>query len=129
MENIKSNFAFLCDQAFFSEGGKLNVIGIFKNINGKNPPIVHPQMFIVSSVYLKGAGKYEKEIKIIRMRDNFELVSPLKFYLVVEGDQEAEFGVVGQLANVKFDEAGDYEVQILVNSKLINKIPFKVSII
>jgi hypothetical protein len=129
MENIKSNFAFICDQAFFSEGGKLNVIGIFKKINGKTLPLQHPQMYIVSSVFIEGSGTFEKEIKIVRVRDNFEIISPLKFTLIAKGDKGAEFGVLGQLSNLKFDEAGNYEVRIFVNSNLVNKVPFNVSII
>lgn len=128
MENIKSNFAFLCDMAFFSEGGKLNIIGVFKNIFGHKLPIVHPQMYIVSSVSIKGDGNYEEIIKIFRLKDNAEVVSPLKFNLAVKGGQEAEFGIIGQLANIKFEEAGQYEVQIFINEEMIKKVPFSITI-
>lgn len=128
MENIKSNFAFLCDLAFFSEGGKLNIIGVFKNIFGHKLPIFHPQMYIVSSMSIKGDGNYEKIIKIIRLKDNVEIVSPLKFNLIVKGGQEAEFGILGQLTNVKFEEAGQYEIQIFVNSEMIKKIPLSIMV-
>ena len=128
MENIKSNFAFLCDMAFFSEGGKLNIIGVFKNIFGHKLPIVHPQMYIVSSVSIKGDGNYEEVVKIIKLKDNVEIVSPLKFNLAVKGGQGAEFGIIGQLANIKFEEAGQYEIQIFINDEMIKKIPFSITI-
>lgn len=127
-KNIKFNFAFLCDSAFFSEGGKLNIIGIFKNIHGRKLPLQHPQMFIVSNVSIKGSGNYEKEIKLIRKRDGVEIITPLKFNLVVREDKEAEFGVLGQLANIKFEEAGLYEVQILINSEIIKKLPLSIMV-
>lgn len=125
-KNIKQNFAFLCDLAFFGEGGKLNIIGIFKNINGRRLPLQHPQMFVVSSISIKGSGNYEEIIKIIRIRDNVEIIDPLKFNFAIKGEDEAEFGVLGKLTNIKFDEEGLYEVQIFINSELIKKLPLTI---
>jgi hypothetical protein len=50
MANPKLNFAHICDYAFFGEAGKVNIIGIFKNITVLKLPAVHPQMFIVTNI-------------------------------------------------------------------------------
>lgn len=126
--NISSNFALVCDLAFFGDAGKLSIIGIFKNINGKALPLQHPQMFVVSSILIKGSGNYKKVIKLVRTRDGAEIISPLEFNLAVKGESEAEFGVLGQLTNLKFDEAGLYEIQIFVNSELIKKLPLTITV-
>ena len=107
----------------------MSIIGIFKNINGKTLPLQHPQMFVVSSILIKGSGNYKKVIKLIRARDGVEIIAPLEFNLAVKGENEAEFGVLGQLTNIKFEEAGLYEVQIFVNSELIKKLPLIITVI
>jgi len=62
MENVKLNFAHICDYASFSEGGKLNISGIFKNVNSAEFPITLSQMFIVVNILVDTAGTYEETI-------------------------------------------------------------------
>ena len=59
MKKIESNFAFLCDQAFFCSNGKLNIIGVFKEIYSNRLPMIHPQMYVVSNTVIKGKGEYK----------------------------------------------------------------------
>lgn len=128
-ESIKLNFAFLCDSAFLSEGGKLNIIGIFKNINGLKLPLQHPQMVVVTNININRRGTYKETIKLIRKKDNLSIVSPLEFNISTADDGKKEFGIIGQLANIKFDEVGSYAIQILINETVINELPLMVNII
>lgn len=82
-------------------------------------------MYAVSSISITREGTYEENIKIVRKRDSLELIN-LNFNFIAKG-KDAQFGVLGQITAIKFEEAGDYEAQIYVNTNLINVIPFKVS--
>ncbi|MDD2927474.1 MAG: hypothetical protein PHE30_01300 [Candidatus Omnitrophica bacterium] len=119
-----TNFAFICDYAFTGEGGKLSIIGIFKELKPSGAfPFRHPVMFVVSSLTIKKPGNYEIFVKIIRLRDNAEIFTPLKYDLSLKEDKVAEVVTLAQLTNLKFDEPGDYEFQIFIGTELIKKLP------
>jgi len=126
MVEIKSNFAFLCDLAFFDERKKLSIIGIFKQIEFKNIPAQYTQFFVVSSVTIKGSGDYTKVIRFVRKKDGAEIISPMRFNITLKGEEEAEFGVLGKVQNIKFEEDGIYEIQIFINDKNIKTLQLKV---
>ncbi len=123
MEGVKLNFAFLCDNAFFSEGNKLNIIGIFKNINTVRCPFRHPQIFIVSNIITTKKGSYKEEIKLKRKRDDSEIIRSFKFDFLAQNNSSKEWGFIGRWGNIKFEEFGEYVVQIFLNEELIGEIP------
>lgn len=128
---MKLNFGFVCDYASFGMGGKLNILGIFKNINGLDLPIIHPQLFIVVNVLIDKEGTYKEVIKLIRKEDNQEIITPLEFNLSASKQPEGkkiEWGVVGQINNIKFEKSGKYEFKIFVNDELVDSIPLNVNV-
>ena len=127
-KDILCDFAFICDNAFFSQGNKLNIIGIFKEIVPISPfPFQHPQIFIVTNLQIKNLGPHEAIIKIVRLRDSIQILQDLKFNITVTEDKKVrDFIGIAQLANVKFEEAGNYEIQILVDGTLIKTLPLNI---
>lgn len=128
---MKLNFGFVCDYASFGVGGKLNILGIFKKINGLSLPIIHPQLFIVANILIDQEGTYKEVIKLVRKEDDQEIITPLEFNLSAPKQPEGkkiELGVVGQINNIKFEKSGEYEFKIFVNDELIDSIPLNVSI-
>lgn len=126
MENVKLNFVHICDYASFSEGRKLNILGIFKNINAVKFPVIHPQMFIVVNITVNTAGAYKEVIKFIREEDDVEIIKPLEFNITANKGN-SEFGVFGQINSVKFDKDGIYKFKVYVNDNLIQEIPLIVN--
>jgi hypothetical protein len=47
MNEFKINFLHVCENAFFSDDKKLNIIGIFEIINAPGFPAIHPRFSIV----------------------------------------------------------------------------------
>lgn len=47
---MKTSLKTICDKAFFGEGNKLSIIGIFEEINVTQFPAQHPQMSFVLAV-------------------------------------------------------------------------------
>ena len=79
MENIKFNYAHLCDLAFPSQDGKPNIIGIFKVIYSKKFPTVHPKFSVITSFTVEDAqGSHNQTVKIIRDEDEKEIGPVIK---------------------------------------------------
>ncbi|MBP8994833.1 MAG: hypothetical protein KBG30_13635 [Bacteroidales bacterium] len=128
-ENIKLNFLHLCDYASFGEGGKLNILGIFKKINITKFPATHPQLFIVANVIVTKPGSYKEIIKIIDDENN-NIIKPLEFNLTFPSgrkEKQAEFGVVAQVNNLSLSKEGNHRVQIYINKQLIGEAILTVS--
>lgn len=119
---VKLNFAHICDYASFGEGGKLNILGIFKNINAVKFPVIHPQMFIIVNISVNTAGTYKEIIKLVKEEDGSEIIKPFEFNLTTN-EANSELGIFGQINNVKFEIEGKYKFKIYVNNNLIKEIP------
>ena len=126
MENkdFKLNFLHVCDYASFSEGGKLNILGIFENINASKIPYTHPQMFVVLNILIKKKGNYKKIIiRFIQNANEAEIAGveiPMNIKMS-SAKKEFKIGSVGQLNSVKFEEYGKYKIQIFIDEYLIGE--------
>lgn len=131
-EDVKTNFALLCDYAFFSDVSKLNLIGIFKKIVIPNPPAKHPQMFVVASFSVNNEGEgrnYEIIIKFLQKKGGSEIFNDLKFNLAPGREYEnkkVDLGIIGRVNNIQFKDKGEYTIQISINGILIEEIPLTV---
>src|SRR3989338_4809853 len=119
-DDIVINFFHICDYASFAERGKLNILGIFENINPKTIPYTHPQMYVVCSIFLKKSGNFKETIKIID--ENNTEISKLEFPVEIkipDDKKKATLGVFTQFNNVKFEKFGNYKVQVLLGSDIV----------
>ena len=69
-------YALFCDYASLSMDGKLNMNGIFDRIMTEQVPAVHPQMFVVSKLFLP-KGKHSITFTLMQQdkvlaKSNFE---------------------------------------------------------
>ncbi|RKY36417.1 MAG: hypothetical protein DRP78_03730 [Candidatus Omnitrophota bacterium] len=117
----KLRFSFLCDYASVSREGKLNLNGIFENINIRTFPGHHPIMFIVANI----AG--------VNNKDKFtcELIQPgdKKIAAIaseVKGDLDRNFGFIGQFVNVRYEMPGQYWIKFYIDNKEIGMHRFAV---
>ena len=113
MKSPLINFVHLCDSAFFSQEGKLNIIGMFKTIGVAKLPATHPKLTIVLDVNI--AKSMKLKIQILK-KDTGETIAKLEGKLdrKGEGKNEKEMCFVSDFNNVKFEEFGDYRFEILV---------------
>lgn len=130
METAKLNFVHLCDYASPGEGGKLNVLGIFENIFSHTNNFIHPQLYIVTNVSIKKSGNLKQIIKIVRERDSAEIIKSLEFNISIQSipdSKEAKIGFIGQFNSIKFEEFGNYVVQIFIDSEKLGEVKLSVS--
>ena len=127
----KLNFIHVCDYASMSEGGKVNILGIFKNINifGQNFPVTHPQLYVVSNVSVTNSGIYKQKLKLID-ENNEEIIPPLPFSsnVVLGQDGTAEIGLIANLVALEFPKLGVYKFVLDINDVKIAEIPITLTL-
>ena len=126
---MELHIAALCDSAA-DYGGKLCIIGTFDTIMSHNFPFFHPQCSIALRMifHQDDEGSYPVKISIVD-EDGRAVVPPIEGSLDVKIPDDATFltrNVVFNLQHLKFDRAGFYSIDVLINQRAIIGIPFRV---
>ncbi len=115
------------DYANVAQGGKLNVMGIFKTVYSSNFPARHSSMFVVVKL---GAdlGEYGDD-RVFRLKllsaDGKELMQfeqPIKIPQPQDG-QRPEVNVILQINDIIFPEPGRYQFSVLIDKDLKGALP------
>lgn len=117
----KLNFIHICDYASMSQGNKVNILGIFKNISGMTFPITHPQLFVVSNFSVNEPGEYKQVLKLVDDIDK-DVIPPLEFPSNVSSlgkNKAADVGMIASLVGLKFPKPGTYDFVLKVNGSEI----------
>lgn len=118
------NFAHLCDMAFLSNTGKLNIIGIFENINIRKVPFKYSRITLVMNLALE-KGKHSFKLRIAKVDTNTELAK-------IEGEINSHHGgpagVINEFIDLVFNETGAYQAEIWIDNEPIKSIKFIVNI-
>ncbi|MCA1834500.1 MAG: hypothetical protein ABR548_08935 [Actinomycetota bacterium] len=128
------DFAFLADSAEAEPGRKFYVLGGgIDVIAGQSLPLVHPTMSLLMRflVHPSELGRpHHLEVRLINA-DGGELAK-------LEGDLEAgatgqpgrpvSVNVVINLANTRFETAGDYSVEVMMNNTHQKSLPLRIQV-
>lgn len=123
---------FLADAANVTANGKLNVLGIFTQVNPPVFPYRHPAMVLVSKIALDvGERMDERTIEIFLMdedaqRTGIEIKGTIEFQRNSDGSMP-EVNLVIQLHNVLLEKPGQYEFVLLVNDDRKHSVSLNVS--
>lgn len=110
----------LADYATANEGGKFTLVGAgFSRIYTQKIPCIHPSMFILVRLKVTIADKGRNKIEI-------RMVGEKGSIFKAEGDVEVSDNHASeehiplpiQIGNLKFDHAGDYNIEVRVNGDL-----------
>ena len=134
MNDYKMNFMHLCDDAIFSQEGKLSLIGIFEVINLTNLPGSLLKAFLVFnlSVFNQKINVVDLDISMVNSKsgeETFKLPTVSPSIKWVEGNKEAKLGITLQLVNVTFKEEGMYKIEIKSKNVLIGSLDFQVNLL
>ena len=127
---LKINYSHLCEKAFLSQNGNLNLIGIFEKVAAQKFPVVFPHLSIVTSL-VGEPGKHQVTIKIINTGSQEEMIKPINLNLNIEENKKnpsakaQNLRIIGDINNLTLKEEGLYEVQILLNGEKAYSIPFQ----
>lgn len=124
--------AVLADYANVAQNGKLNIMGIFQEINAPFLPFPLPQMYLVVT-FSAGPAEFDKvrDTRVVLLRSDGQRLLELEGQLQVprpprEGSRAYINEAIG-LAGVTFPQAGDYAFHILVGDDDKATVPLHVN--
>lgn len=117
MADVKLNFVHVCDKAFLSQDGKLNLIGIFNKINANNFPAIHSELFVIVSIK-NGQGLYDGRIAIEAPSEGIIADAKGQINIGVEGGTG---NIITNFRNIVFPSAGKYKIKVFIKDELLEE--------
>ena len=121
--------ASLCDSAA-DYGGKLCVLGTFDTICAQSLPVVHPQCAIAIRICFKPEDEGEAHFRICLIdADGNDIVPAIEPKISVKIPGDAYFvtrNLVLNLQRLKFEQAGQFSVDIRCGDEILKRIPLRV---
>ena len=114
---LNIEFAFFCDSANIAMGNKLNVMGVFKNINTAKFPCTHPHMFLVVSIdgHRSEVGQHQLKINFVD-EDGKNIISPFEGqFEIAENNLSNSFLL--EFNGVEFPNSGIYAADITIDNQ------------
>lgn len=131
----KLDFAFLADAAEAEPGRKFYVLGGgVDSINAPSFPVTHPHLSLVIRllVHPAEAGRdHELEIRMMDT-DGRSLANVQGTFSATGGGpigREAPVNMVFNMVNTRFERAGDYSFEILINNEHKKSLPLRVTLV
>ncbi|MBI3912893.1 MAG: hypothetical protein HY327_01660 [Chloroflexi bacterium] len=126
---MKTKIAVLADYASVSEGGKLNILGIFSNIMARTAPITHAQMHLVVQFEFDFSEAGQKDFRVRLMDlDGKEIVNLAGQLQIPQpsGFETANINQIFVFNNTTFPQFGEYVFEVLVDDAIKAEIPVRV---
>ena len=129
---MEVTLAVACDYANVSQDGKLNILGVFQEVNPGGFPAMVAQMFLVVSFEASVAEfDTEKHVRIALLEADGSEVMAMEGPMLVQRPQRpgsrAFINQVLGLQGLAFPRAGDYAFHIVVNGEEKRAVPLRVN--
>jgi len=120
----------VADYANVAQGGKINVMGIFRNIYAVNFPAVHPSMALIIKLGAE-LGEYGDDRKLIVKLLDADGKELMNFENIIEvpqpeGGQRPEINAIFALNGIVFPTPGRYQFSVLIDRDVKGHIPLDV---
>lgn len=118
---MEATLLLAADYANETRNGKLNVMGIFTDINAPTFPALHPQMYLITQLSANPA-EYGRAFKFaIKLIDEDATTEVLHLTLDAEvpsreDGQRVQLNFIVQLPNLLFQKPGIYQFSVLVDN-------------
>lgn len=123
--NMKLSFVHLCDLAFLSAEGKVNIIGIFDQLFLSNFPGTYARFFVVGQ--LTGVPRsFELSLRLSTIWEQHPPHRlPAQRVMLPERHSGTHTFLV-EVANIVFPHPGTYEIDVLGNETVLDTIHLSV---
>ncbi|MBN1869767.1 MAG: hypothetical protein JW847_04225 [Candidatus Omnitrophica bacterium] len=116
----------LCDAAT-TDGGKLNMLGVFDTIWTKKIPVVHPQCAVAMRIrfFSSEGNKHEVSVKFIDM-DGKHIIRPVGGTVRINHPKEQRSTSVNLIFNIqglKIERYGEYSIDLAVSGRTVSSLP------
>lgn len=121
----------LADYAAANDRGKFTLVGAgITEITAKKMPCIHPLMFLLVrlKVTRPDIGRNRFDVRMIGERGTiFKAEGDLDVSSQHEGEQHLPMPM--QLVNLKFEDAGDYSIEVRINGELKQSQNLKIKLL
>lgn len=112
---MNPKYTFVCEAANISQGGNLNVLGIFQNINAEKFPVTFAKMIYVASIlfHRSETGPHVFKVNFID-EDGKPVIPPLEgeFYVY---DQNLSANLLLGIEGIVFPKPGTYAIDLTID--------------
>lgn len=124
-----ADLGVMCDAATSDGNGKLNILGIFDQINARNFPAVHPQCSVVFKIIFDKGEEVHNKFKLLFLDENKKQFLPTIEAKsndgVVQYKDRQVFNLILGISNLKIPVSGDYEIELFFGGTLLKKIDLR----
>src|SRR5438046_3086152 len=125
------SLAVLSDFASVSQEGKLNILGIFGEVNPPSLPFALPLMYLVIVFDASPAEVgSEKTVRVAMLdgegREGLRIENVLAVPPSGRPGRRASFNAILALQGVTFQAPGDYQFSVLINGEEKRSVPLRV---
>ncbi|MGR3320223.1 MAG: DUF6941 family protein [Candidatus Anammoxibacter sp.] len=126
---MKIEIFTLCDAATNSDG-KLNILGSFSHIFGKEAPITHPLCALAIKLRFEKIEQGSKRLRISFVNaDGKPVIPTLEQTFTVNvhpNESTANVNLVLLIQQLKLENFGDYSIDLAIDGRLEGAIPLAV---
>ena len=116
-------FSILCDDVRREDNGKFMLLGLFETIGAPQFPVVHPALYVMNC-WCSGVGTFTQRTRIVTP-DNIKLIEDDETEFSLP-DLKSKHRIVARFNNIRFNVAGEYAVEVLLNGELKVRYPLVV---
>jgi hypothetical protein len=122
----------VADYANVAEGGKLNVMGIFREIYAEEFPARHSDMYVIAALSASPAEFGQKRTITVKLMnaDATETLMEFSRSIVVPsavGGRKAEINNILRVRDIVFKEPGTYQFSVLVDNDEKGTLPIELN--
>ena len=116
-------FSILCDDVRREDNGKFMLLGLFETIGAPQFPVAHPALYVMNC-WCSGVGTFAQRTRIVTP-DNVKLIEDDETEFSLP-DLKSKHRIVARFNNIRFNVAGEYAVEVLLNGELKVRYPLVV---
>lgn len=125
-----TDLGVICDAATSDSNGKLNILGVFDQINAIDFPAIHPQCAIVFRIVFDKGEEVENKFKLEFLDQNKKPLLPSieakSNTGVIKYKDRSVFNLIVGIASLKIPAAGDYHIELFFGGNFLKRIELRV---
>ena len=114
---MKTKYTFICEAANISQGGNLNVMGIFQNLNSKNFPVNITRIVYVASIEFHRSESGKHHFKVNFIDDDGKLVIPQLDGEIFIAENNLFANLMLGIENVSIPQPGNYAIDLVMDNQ------------
>ena len=113
-------FSVLCDDVRIENNGKFILVGLFEAIRSRKFPVKHPILHVINR-WCNGEGEFTEKTRIVNAINKGVVEGAANQFTLKS--TTGVYTVVSRFANIPFEQAGTYWVEVLLDGQLQQRYP------